>query len=110
MADAGPEPATAAQRDSNGLPRLRISWVVGVLLAAVLLTFSPLFSAKFADWDDNHTIVENPQMSRAAGEAIAKSWSNWRQPLGAIYIPVTETAWRALAGMAREPSSNTGSA
>src|SRR5688500_17408460 len=90
-AGAAPQPAAARWHD----PRV---WGALVVLAT-MACFSPAMTAEFSNWDDPDTIARNPRLNPPT---VAKVLSFWdpRKPYMDLYVPVTYTAWSALAAVA----------
>lgn len=81
-------------------------WLIRFTLAlAVLAVFSPLFSAEFLQWDDGSNLSENPRMLPPSFKNCAYYWSHSNLSL---YIPVTYTAWSALAAVSQQPTGDPG--
>ena len=75
-----------------------------LIVAAVLLTFSPLFTAEFVRWDDPYTIHHNPRLNPPSVDHLAYYWRH--AELG-LYIPLTYTVWSGLAALAHvEPDAS----
>ena len=64
--------------------------VVAVTIAAL----SPVVTAEFTRWDDPSTITDNPHLKPPTLAGLAHHWSH---PHGELYVPMTYTAWWALA-------------
>jgi Tfp pilus assembly protein PilF len=74
------------------------------LVIAVLISFAPLYTADFTQWDDRYNIVENPRLNPPTWAGVAYHWTHTAYDL---YIPVTYTAWAGLAwlGYVAEPDA-----
>jgi hypothetical protein len=54
----------------------------------------PVGRAEFVDWDDPHTISQNPTIVHPTAESFRKIWT---QPHMDLYVPLTYTAWWTVA-------------
>ena len=59
-----------------------------------MVAYSPLFNAEFTVWDDCYNVAENSRLNPPTFESVAYYWKNAAFDL---YIPVTYTAWAAIA-------------
>ena len=71
-------------------------WFPSLLIALVLLTFAPLFSAEFIRWDDPYTLHHNPRLNPPTARTLGAYWTEWRTGEYGLYVPVTYTLWAAL--------------
>jgi lysophospholipase L1-like esterase len=62
-------------------------WCVGLIVAVTLLTYWPVVTHNFVEWDDSQTT--------AAVEDY------WTRPQGNLYIPVTYGVWNLLRSLGR---------
>jgi protein O-mannosyl-transferase len=68
---------------------------VAAIAAVTLVTFGRLpVQAKFTNWDDSHTVVENVRLAPPTAKSLRWMWEN---PQADLYVPVTYTVWWALA-------------
>jgi Flp pilus assembly protein TadD len=82
-----PVPAQAPSRTKP------VPWTVLVCLAAVAALW-PVCLCGFTSWDDFETVARNPRLNLPTWAGLA--W-HWRHPYMDIYIPLTHTAWAAIA-------------
>ncbi len=71
-----------------------------LLLLAGCVTFGYLLACDYTWWDDGNTVFENPLLNPVTWDGLL---ANWREPSYSIYIPLTYTAWSAIALIARMP-------
>jgi protein O-mannosyl-transferase len=69
-----------------------------LLVCAVVITFLPVCTHEFSDWDDPMNVTHNPHLF---GQTLSGLWSFWRHAYGSLYIPMTYTVWWVLAKVAR---------
>jgi tetratricopeptide (TPR) repeat protein len=67
------------------------------LVVAILLAYSPLFTADFTVWDDTYNVAENARLSPPTWQSVGHYWTHFAYDL---YIPVTYTVWAAIARLA----------
>jgi tetratricopeptide (TPR) repeat protein len=65
-----------------------------LIAIVVMIAFARLFNADFTNWDDAHTIVENPDFKPPTGTTFV---SLWTKPRAHLYVPATYSAWWILA-------------
>jgi hypothetical protein len=66
-----------------------------LLLAGVVLLYGPSVGHDFIEYDDNLNVFDNPDQGLSTG---TPHWAViWREPFLEMYIPLTYTAWAALA-------------
>ncbi|CAN5443986.1 hypothetical protein BH09PLA1_BH09PLA1_16230 [soil metagenome] len=65
-----------------------------VLAVAVTITFGRLFRADFTNWDDAHTIRENPDFKPPT---LSKLLGLWSGPRAHLYVPVTYSVWWGIS-------------
>ncbi|MBC8107566.1 MAG: tetratricopeptide repeat protein [Anaerolineae bacterium] len=88
---------------SNSLRQRTMRWRL-IVIFATLIAFSPVVRHEFGGWDDEQNLTRNPQMNPPTLDAVARYW---RAPNFDLYVPMTWTAWSALARagyMANAPS------
>lgn len=73
-------------------------WAAALVAGVVFLTFARACFHDFTWWDDAQTIHQNDMLRRPFFEALRYFWS---EPQSSLYVPVTYTAWLALARLAR---------
>lgn len=69
-----------------------------LIVASVALVFGPIVRHQFLAWDDDFTIEANPRIQHPSVENLLYYWQHAYMDL---YVPVTYTAWSALAFVAR---------
>jgi hypothetical protein len=74
-----------------------------LLILAVLATYAPVTRYDFTNWDDPGTLALNPNLNPPG---FRKMLHYWRYPHMGLYIPVTYTAWSALATVAQGGLTN----
>lgn len=90
-------------------PTRRVGWsgraqaaaVVGLLVAATAVTFWPVRSHGFVNWDDPDLLIANPQLHQPAGPLSAWAWTT--RHMG-HYQPLS---WLVLGPVAGQPPSAT---
>lgn len=78
--------------------RSTATWGAPIILAAVVLTFLPVYRHAFVAWDDERTIQENPRIQHPSLQNVAYYWSH---PHLGLFIPVTYSVWSAVASLAQ---------
>src|SRR4051794_36512997 len=61
-----------------------------LLVVVTVVTFSPLLTADFTNWDDPQTIAHNPRFNPPSLANLAYFWDP-RHPYMDLYVPVTYT-------------------
>ena len=74
--------------------------LAALLLLLTALVFADLPSQQFLFWDDNGTITEN---QRLQPPSVGNMLYFWSHPHMDLYVPVTYTAWSAVAAVAQRP-------
>jgi Flp pilus assembly protein TadD len=74
-----------------------------VLLAAALVLLTALvhggaLRAQFVDWDDDVNVSKNPRLDPPTLSSVFRFWT---APYLRLYIPLTYTAWAAIAPLAQ---------
>jgi len=77
---------------------LTASWARGLVVLAVLLTFADVCRHEFVPWDDDYTLEHNDRIQQPSVQNLLYYW---RRPYMDLYVPVTYTAWMALACISR---------
>jgi protein O-mannosyl-transferase len=73
-------------------------YALPALIVLTLIAMGPVLRNEFVAWDDYNTIATNPRMNPPTLENVAHYWRNAHMLL---YVPVTYTAWSALASIAQ---------
>ena len=98
-------PATIAQSTTpTATPRPRgihSRAALVVLTAVTLATFWPVVTFRFLLWDDDEVVYANPNFNPPTAEGILYYW---KHPAWNLYMPVTMTAWGALAMVSYVPT------
>jgi tetratricopeptide (TPR) repeat protein len=81
---------TPLPTDSDLSPQIAI----GVLLAAVLLTYGRLCGYDFVSWDDEPFIAKNSFFANPSWDGLLSAWTS---SFYTIYIPLTRCLWLLLA-------------
>jgi tetratricopeptide (TPR) repeat protein len=75
------------------------SILIALLLCAITtLVFWEVPRQEFVAWDDNNLIYNNPYLNPVTIDKVAYLW---RHPYLQLYMPLTYSAWAALANVAR---------
>jgi protein O-mannosyl-transferase len=77
-------------------PRLLRILAPAALVLAVALVFHRAAGFGFVAWDDDIHIYENPHL---APSSLANLRSFWTEPYRKLYVPLTYTAWSAIAAL-----------
>lgn len=108
-----------AQAPTPSARRSRQAWAVWLVAIAVLAVFGRTITHEFVEWDDLHTIGENPRFRPPTLASIASFWrviepADSGRPMAVhhefgLWVPLTYTVWGALAAVAqvRNPIGNT---
>ncbi|HEX8342798.1 MAG TPA: hypothetical protein VF624_17980 [Tepidisphaeraceae bacterium] len=78
--------------------RLTPRAAAALVVAATVLAFSYTLTCDFAGWDDDVTIVYNLWMTEVGWATVAHYWTH---TAANIYVPLTYTAWAAIALVAK---------
>jgi tetratricopeptide (TPR) repeat protein len=73
-----------------------------VVVVAVIATFWPVLRCEFVYRDDDATLFENPYLNPPTLHGVVRYWT-W--PAMKLYVPVTYTAWSALAALSPSPEA-----
>jgi tetratricopeptide (TPR) repeat protein len=74
-----------------------------LLILAGLAAFGRVSRFEFTAWDDDDTVVHNPDLNPPTFSSLLSFWSH---PRMGLYIPVTYTAWACVANASHtEPQS-----
>jgi hypothetical protein len=71
------------------------------LVAATWLTFAPVITADFVQWDDPNMIWQNPALNPPSWPGLQSAWIH---PVNKLYMPVTATAWELVATVQGKPA------
>lgn len=82
-------------RDSTTI--LRSIVCATLLVAVVLLVFAQTVPHPFSAWDDDFNIPGNKNLHPVSWQGVI---NHWREPYGALYVPVTYTFWAAESWLA----------
>jgi hypothetical protein len=82
--------------------RFYIPLLIGVATIAALFR---VVNHRFTSWDDVSTIAYNTHLNPPTAAGLAEMW---KQPHMGLYVPVTYTAWSAIAVLAHRPSDEVG--
>ncbi|MBI3289480.1 MAG: tetratricopeptide repeat protein, partial [Elusimicrobia bacterium] len=66
----------------------------GAVFLAVLMAFAGVVRHEFVAWDDDINVYQNPLLNPATLEGVKTVWTS---PYLRLYIPLTYTAWSAVA-------------
>ena len=77
-----------------------------LLIAVILTTYAGTFNHLFVYWDDNSSIVENPDLNPPTAASLAKFWKDPLHGYRGFYVPVPYTIWWVAAHVDRLPSGN----
>jgi Flp pilus assembly protein TadD len=83
--------------------RARTAAVVLFLILLPLLVFSGVLRHGFVDWDDQEQLDRNPDFNPPTVASVAPYWCHAHMHL---YLPLTYTAWGAIARMAYHDQPN----
>ena len=84
-------PRSPKPRDAGRAPVL-------LLIVAVVLTFWPVCIHEFTDWDDDLNVTQNAHLYNPSAHGVLYFWAH---AYAHEYIPLSYTAWWALARIAR---------
>src|SRR4051812_4272259 len=69
---------------------------------AAFLAMGRLLACGFTNWDDPHTITENPGILHPSFGSLEQVWTT---PLAELYIPVPYTIWWSLSALIGDRST-----
>ena len=102
--DAGQQKGGAAQSPFDDIESsTALRWARGLLILIIGITYWPLLTADFTNWDDQATLVHNHWLNPPRLEYFADFW-NPRHPFMDIWTPMTYTVWSAVAKLAYVPT------
>ncbi|MDQ2799419.1 MAG: tetratricopeptide repeat protein [Armatimonadota bacterium] len=81
-----------SSRRRAAVPSARL--IALLLIAVSLLVYHAALGHSFVNWDDRELVYENPYLNPVTPAHLLHFWT---QPYDHLYIPVTETAYAALA-------------
>lgn len=73
-------------------------WVPLLVFAVALVVFAPICRHAFVSWDDDYTIEGNERMQHPS---MGNTLHYWRHEFMDLYVPVTYTAWTAVAFLSK---------
>jgi tetratricopeptide (TPR) repeat protein len=77
-----------------------LTWACAALLLALVVgVYFPVASFSFVDWDDQETILHNPDFNPVKLESVAGYWA---KPHMSLYVPVTYTFWGGIVAATAE--------
>lgn len=82
----------------NEMPARARALLMALIAAAVLVVFGSTVRHGFVDWDDDIHLYDNPRLIPPSAEGLLKFW---KAPYQKLYVPLTYTAWAAVAAAAR---------
>ena len=89
-------PALTTAAQCRSLP---LTWLLSLVLVAVLLVvWSPVIDHDFVAWDDALHVYDNPRFHPVTWAHVG---AFWREPYEHLYMPVTYTLWAALASLSQ---------
>jgi tetratricopeptide (TPR) repeat protein len=97
--------ASAASLSAANPAMRQVRYAAGLLVLLVLLTYWPLLTADFTNWDDQATIVHNHWLNPPKLAHFREFWDP-RQPFMDIWIPMTYTVWSVVAAVAYVPTAD----
>src|SRR5262245_28291197 len=107
---AGARPARAP-RDRSSSPAssadAALYLPLAIVLVALIVVYLPLRDAQFVQWDDFKTIAGNPDLNPPSASRILRYWDPGRPHMD-LYVPVTYTAWAAVASVSTPPATRPG--
>src|SRR3954454_987047 len=87
-----------ASRRADCARRIRArSILVALLIAVPIAVFLQTRTYEFV-WDDEVNVATNPHMAAPVFSGFREIW---QRPYDGLYIPITYTAWAAIAPLAR---------
>lgn len=98
---AAPARALQPVADANLIRTLGLTALVILITALAFARVSnPMKSFDFVDWDDMQTIAQNKDFNPPSAQGLLRYW---KEPSLDLYIPMTYTAWYAIAMIAKQP-------
>jgi hypothetical protein len=74
------------------------NWLLAVLLIGLsVAAMWPILGNDFVEWDDGATIYARPALNPPSLRSLGDFWSH---PYMSLYVPLTQTAWWAIAAVA----------
>jgi tetratricopeptide (TPR) repeat protein len=86
--------------------RFRTQCLALLLIAVTLTTFAGTLRNLFVYWDDNSSIVENPDLNPPTPASLARFWNDPLHGYRGFYVPIPYTIWWLAAHVDRLPSDN----
>jgi tetratricopeptide (TPR) repeat protein len=81
--------------------QFRLSHIVSLLLLATTFVYWKVPQQEFVAWDDNILVYNNPYFNPVTAGNVTYFWRHAHEQL---YMPLTYSAWAALADAARLPT------
>lgn len=78
-----------------------------LLILLALITFVPVVTCGFTNWDDPYTVAKAPELNPPTWASLGKFWTHADMD---IYMPLTQTVWAAVALVARVPQADSAGA
>lgn len=85
---------TADAQITHRRDRISNALCCALIVLTVFVTFGRLFRADFTNWDDAHTILDNPDFNPPTARTLLGLWTS---PRAHLYVPMTYSAWWMLA-------------
>src|SRR5437868_1608998 len=85
---------------TNGMGETPMLLRISLLVLLCLAVFGRALGNGFLNWDDQGQLYENPDFNPPS---LAKLAGYWRGPHMNLYLPLTYTAWGAIARLAYDP-------
>ncbi len=71
-------------------PKIRIFFILGVILIVTILSYAPIFKADFVNWDDQEHLLNNIAIRSLDIEHLCKMFTD---KINQIYIPLTSLSF-----------------
>ena len=88
----------AAALERPATVRGRDTWPIVLLLLAIVVTYWPVCTHEFTNWDDNLNVTRNPNLSPPTAKGLLALWI---RPYEGLYAPLTYTIWWVVGCLAR---------
>jgi tetratricopeptide (TPR) repeat protein len=76
----------------------RDTWPIVLLLLTIVVTYWPVCTHEFTNWDDNLNVTRNPNLSPPTARGLLAFWI---RPYEGLYAPLTYTIWWVVGCLAR---------
>ena len=73
--------------------------VASLLVILTVAVFWPVHNYEFIGWDDDQLVINNPYLNPPT---VTNALRFWQELTGWLYIPLTGTAWSALASLSQK--------